>query len=279
METLRERMTKGMQLRRFTEGTQMNYLRSVERLAEYYDRSPDRISAEEVRDFLLHLLDEKKLQWSTVNRIYAGIRFLYVEVMQRADIRHGISMRIAPKPLPVILSTDEIRRLLAATSNTKHRMLLMTAYSAGLRVSEAVKLKVTDINSDRMVIRVEHAKRGKSRYTILSERLLEKLRIYWRESRLETCLFPGPYPDRPMTTRGAGYIIKQSTRKAGIKRKVSFHTLRHCFATHMLEAGVDIRTIQVLLGHSSIRTTTRYLQLTSKKLGSIKSPLDTLDIQ
>jgi site-specific recombinase XerD len=272
-------MTKIMQLRRFAEGTKKDYLNSVERLAKHYNRSPDRISAEEVRDFLLHLLDEKKLQWSTVKRIYAGIRFLYIEIMQRADIRPCISMRNAPKPLPVILSTDEIGRILSATRNIKHRALLMTGYSAGLRISEAVSLKVADINSDRMVIRVENGKGGKSRYAILSKRLLEELRIYWKQKSIGTWLFPGSIPDRPMSTRGAGFIIKQSTRKAGIKRNVSFHTLRHCFATHMLEAGVDLRTIQELMGHSLIRTTTRYLQLTSKKLSSIRSPLDKLNIR
>jgi site-specific recombinase XerD len=155
-------------------------------------------------------------------------------------------------------------------------MLLMTAYGAGLRVSEAVHLKVTDIRSDRMMIYVEQGKGGKDRYTILPKRLLKELRDYWRKSNLKTWLFPGMHPDRPMSIRTARYIIDRYVREAQIKRKVSFHTLRHCFATHMLEAGVDVRTIQILLGHSYITSTTLYLQLTSKKLGSIKSPLDEI---
>jgi len=276
MGTLRERMTKEMQLRRFAEGTQKDYLRSVQKLAEHYDRSPDKINAEEVRDYLLYLVNERKLMWSTVGRISTAMKFLYNEVLERPDITRKIPPRKKSRSLPEILSIEEIRRLLIAAGNIKHRMLMMTAYGAGLRVSEAVHLKVTDIHSDRMMIYVKQGKGGKDRYTILPKRLLKELRDYWRKSNLKTWLFPGRYPNHPMSTRTARYIIDRYVREAQIKRKASFHTLRHCFATHMLEAGVDVRTIQVLLGHSYITSTTLYLQLTSKKLGTIKCPLDEI---
>jgi site-specific recombinase XerD len=179
------------------------------------------------------------------------------------------------KRLPEILSGKELERLFGVTTNIKHRVLLMTAYAGGLRVSEVVRLKVTDIHSDRMMIRVEQGKGRKDRYTLLSERLLGELRAYWKLKHPDPWLFPG-HSNLPMTREMAHHIYVTAVKKAGLRRQGGIHTLRHCFATHLLEAGVDLRTIQLLMGHNSIRTTVRYLQMTSKTLQGTRSPLDLI---
>jgi len=278
MGALRNRMIREMQLRRFVPGTQEAYVHAVEGLAVYYGRSPDGIGSDEVKDYVHYLLEERRLKWSTVNLAVSGIRFFYSKVLGRDDVGRAIPPRRTPKRLPEILSGEELGRLFEAAENPKHRAMLMTAYAAGLRVSELVRLRIADIDSSRMMIRVRSGKREKDRYTILCGRLLEELRGYWRVVRTTEWLFPGARADRPITRSTAGSIYRRARDRAGITKHGGIHTLRHCFATHLLEAGVDIRTIQVLMGHSSIRTTIGYFQMTRKQLDATPSLLDLLDI-
>lgn len=276
MGILRDRMIKEMELRRFASGTQYLYLRSMEELAKYFNKQPDRITNEELRDYVHYLLTKRKWAWSTINSNTSAIRFFYVQTLGRKDVADAIPPRKTPHPLPEILSREEVQRLIDSTIMPKHRMLLMTAYSGGLRVSEAIRLKITDIDSERMVIRIECSKRERDRYVMLSERLLDKLRAYWLENRPRPWLFTGKTPDCHMSDRTARGVFLRAKKRAGIIKKGGFHTLRHSFATHLLEDGVDVRTIQILMGHSSIQTTTRYLQVTSGRMLGLKSPLDML---
>ena len=276
MGELRDRMIREMQLRRFAPGTQDAYAHAVAGLVKYHHRSPDRISLEQVKDYLLHLMNERKLSWSAVNVKIAAIRFFYVETLKRQDVTADIPPRRTPRSLPEILSAHEIEQLFAVTTNPKHRMLLMTAYATGLRRAELVGLKVSDIDSDRMMVRVDQGKGKKDRYTILSKRLLHELRTYWKIKRPPVWMFPGADRHRHISRETIGKIYETAKIKAGIKKAGGIHTLRHCFATHLLEAGVDVRTIQVLMGHQSIRTTIRYLQLTRKKLDASADLLDLL---
>ena len=278
MGALRDRMLREMQLRRFAPRTQYLYVRAVEQLARHWGRSPDQIGAEQVKDYLLHLLTVRRLNWSSVNMAASAIRFLYCQTLGRQEVGRAIPPRKTPRRLPEILSARELERLFAAASNLKHRTLLMTAYAAGLRVSEVVRLKVADIDSARRMIRVQQGKGEKDRYTILSGRLLAHLRAYWRAFRPPHWLFPARRTGRPLHPHTAGAVYRRARDKAGINKKGGIHILRHCFATHLLEAGADLRTIQILMGHSSIRTTVRYLQLTRKTLDSTPSLLDLIDV-
>ncbi len=277
MGALRDRMVRVMELRGFAPGTQKGYVSAVAELVRHYGRSPEKTGSEEVQDYLLYLMYERRLEWSTVNVARAAIRFLYREVLSRPEVACSIPPRKTPKRLPEVLSTTEVERLFAVTKNPKHRVLLMTAYAAGLRVSELVRLRVADLDSSRMMIRVRQGKGQKDRYTILSRRLLRELRVYWRSRRPPMWLFPGGDPGRPMDRGTAGTVYREAKRRAGIQKAGGIHTLRHCFATHLLEAGVDIRTIQLLMGHRSIRSTIRYVQLTRKTFDGTPSPLDLLE--
>jgi site-specific recombinase XerD len=245
-------------------------------LAEYYHRPPDRISTEEIQDYVVHLLSEGRLAVGSCHGIITALRFFYTVVVKQSAATAAIPQIKRVSRLPEILSPEQLERLFAASRNPKHRVLLMTAYGGGLRVGELVRLKVTDIHSDRMMIRVEQGKGRKDRYTLLSKRLLGELRSYWKMKRPVVWLFPGIKRGEPLCARMAQKVYTQSVSKAGITRRGGIHTLRHCFATHLLEAGEDIRTIQLLLGHSSILSTVRYLQVTSKTLQGTKSPLDLL---
>jgi site-specific recombinase XerD len=271
---LRKRMLRDMQMRNFSPATQKGYIHAVVSLAKYYNRSPDKIMAEELQNYIVHLLTEKKLAISSCCSIVTKLRFFYQVTLGWETKDIPIVPFNKETRLPEILSTEELEQLFAASSNPKHRVLLMTTYSGGLRVSEVVHLKVTDIHSKRMMIRIDQGKGRKDRYTILSQRVLEELRKYWNIERPQVWLFPGQNPDKPMTKRTAERIYANAVSKAGIKRKGGIHTLRHCFATHLLETGVDIRTIQLLMGRRSILSTMRYLQVTSKTLEGTRSPLD-----
>ena len=272
MSELRKRMIRDMQSRNFSPGTQRAYLRAVTGLAQYYHRSPDTIEPEEIQDYVVHLLSERKLAHS----IITGLRLFYTVTLKQDEASVPIQQVKRVTRLPEILGSEQLERVFAAPCNPKHRVLLMTAYSAGLRVSELVHLKVTDIHSDRMMIRVDQSKGKKDHYTLLSKRLLGELRAYWKIKRPAVWLFPGIKRQEPLCARMAQKVYAQAVAKAGITRKGGIHTLRHCFATHLLEAGQDIRTIQLLMGHSSILTTVRYLQVTSKTLQGTPSPLDLL---
>jgi integrase/recombinase XerD len=218
------------------------------------------------------------LQWNTVNTIVSGLTFFYTQTLKRPDITLAIPARRTPHWLPEIFSAQELQRLFAAAPPGKPRALLMTTYGGGLRVSEVIRLQVTDIDSQRRMIRVARGKRNKDRYTLLSARLLDELRAYWKIDRPRPWLFPARDPQRPMSDETARAIFNQAKAKADIHKGGSIHVLRHSFATHLLEAHVDLRTIQILMGHSSITSTAHYLHLTRKTLDKTQNPLDLLDL-
>ena len=278
MGVLRERMIRELQLRRFAVGTQKAYLEAVTGLTKYYGIAPDQLTATQVQDYVLYLMTERQLHWNSVNAVASGLKFFFRQTLHREDLALALPQRRTPRCLPEILSAQELQRLFAATDNAQHRALLMTTYGGGLRVSEVVKLRPGDIDSQRMMIRVVCGKRAKDRYTLLSPRLLEELRTYWKAYRPRLWLFPGRNPERPFNDDKARTVFNEAKAKAGIRKAGSIHLLRHCFATHLLEAGVDLRTIQLLMGHSSITTTVWYLHLTRKTLAGTQGPLDLLDL-
>ena len=274
MGTLRKQMTEAMELRRFSPRTQQSYLGAVTALANYYRTPPDQLDFEKIKAYLLHMTVDRGLSWSTCNVAVSAFRFFYLEVVGWEKVSLPIPLGKKPKTLPVLLSREEIERLFACAGCTKNRVLLMTTYAAGLRVSEVVNLKPVDIDSHRLMIRVEQAKGAKDRYSILSPRLLAELRHYWKLYRPTTWLFPSSRdPQRQMHRSRAQKIYYEAKRRAGITRGHGIHTLRHCFATHLLEAGLDVRTIQSLMGHTSITTTMRYLQVRNPV-----APQDLLDL-
>ena len=278
MTSLRQKMIKEMTVREFSPRTQEAYLSAITGLAKHYKQSPDKITKGMIREYLLYLLQERKLAWSSRNVVVSGLRFFYSHTIGKKSISLSIPPRKKVTQLPEILSSEELESLFAALSNQKHRTLLMTTYSAGLRLSEVVNLRVADIDSKRMMIRVQQGKGRKDRYTVLSKRLLTELRSYWKMYRPSVWLFYGMKKSRSLTGRTAQVIYYNAKKKAGITKGKGIHMLRHCFATHLLEAGVDLRTIQMLMGHTSIMTTMTYLQVTKKQISSTQSPLDLLEI-
>jgi site-specific recombinase XerD len=279
MTPLRQKMFNDMKIRNFSKKTQDAYISSVIGLAQFFHKSPAKLSQNDVQSYLLHLMENRKLSWSSCNVAVSGIKFFYHQTLDISSMNFVIPPRKKRTHLPQVLSKEELERLFASASNLKHRALLMTTYSAGLRVSEVVHLKVKDIESHRMMIRIEQAKGNKDRYTILSTRLLNELRTYWKTYRPDTWLFPSKDPNKPMHTATVQRIYYSAKNNARITRGAGIHTLRHSFATHLLEAGVDPRTIQVLMGHNSLSTTMIYLKVTTKRLTSIRSPLDLLEIK
>jgi integrase/recombinase XerD len=278
MGTLRKQMEADMVLRGMSERTRESYVAAVAGLAKYYGRSPDQVSEAEVQRYLLHLIEERRLAWSSCNVAVSGLRFLYHTTLKRREAQFDIPRARAPQKLPQILSREEIARLIELTLNPKHRAILMSAYGAGLRVSELCHLKVGDIDSARMTIRVEQGKGAKDRYTLLSPRLLRELRRYWVGQRPKEWLFSATRDvNQPISTTTAQKIFYAAKRRAGIGKDCGIHGLRHAFATHLLEAGVDIHTIQRLMGHGHISSTLRYFHLADKHLAATASPLDLLD--
>jgi site-specific recombinase XerD len=270
-------MQEELQRRNYSESTTVCYLRHITEFARHFDRSPAHLGAEEIKQFQLYLVQERKVSWATYIQASAALRFLYVKTLGQAFMAEKIPYPKRPKHLPTVLSQEEITRLLSATRWLKHRALLMTMYGAGLRVSEACRLTIEDIDSSRMVIHVHQAKGNKDRDVMLSPVLLETLRQYWKGSRPKHWLFPGYGPDRPMTTKSVFLMVRRIAARAKITKTVSPHTLRHSFATHLLESGTDLRTIQLLLGHADVRTTIIYLHVSQQHLQKIVSPLDRLD--
>jgi integrase/recombinase XerD len=275
MTELRQKMIRDMQLRRFSLRTQQSYLAAVAAFAKHCKQSPDLIPDEKVKDYLLYLLNERKLAWSSCDVHACGLQFFYRVTLGRAS-HFVLPPRQHAQRLPEVLSGSELERLFAAVGNLKHRVMLMVAYAAGLRLGELVHLKVTDIDSQRMMIRVEQGKGNKDRYTLLSQRLLNELRAYWKLYRPKTWLFPGKTPDKPLNESSIQKALIVAKIKAGIRKDGGIHALRHCFGTHLLEAGTDLRTIQVLMGHRSLQTTARYTRVTSHKIRFTPSPLDLL---
>ncbi|MBZ5635893.1 MAG: tyrosine-type recombinase/integrase [Acidobacteriia bacterium] len=269
-------MQEELQRRNYSESTTICYLRQITEFAKHFRRSPAQLGPEEIKQFQLYLVQEKKVSWATYIQTTAALRFLYVKTLGRAFMAEKIPYPKRPKRLPTVLSQEEITRLLDSTRTLKHRALLMVLYGAGLRVSEACRLTVDDIDSSRMVIHVRQAKGNKDRDVMLSPVLLETLRRYWKASRPKPWIFPGYGPDKPMTTKSVFLMVRSIASRAKITKTVSPHTLRHSFATHLLESGTDLRTIQLLLGHADVRTTIIYLQVSQQHIRKIVSPLDQL---
>jgi len=278
---LRRRMTEDMTIRGFTVGTQRGYLVAVEKFTSFLGRAPDGATVEDLRRYQLHMRSNGASA-TTMNTAVSALRFFFGVTLGRDDANQGMTTVREPSKLPVVLSPEEVARLLDAAPGLKHRAALSVAYGAGLRASEVVSLKLSDIDSERMVIRVEQGKGRKDRYAMLSEPLLHLLRAWWLAARKRGVmlprgwLFPGQNPLNPLTTRQLRRAFDGARAAAGIDKRVSLHTLRHCFATHLLEQKVDIRVIQVLLGHSKLDTTARYSQVASSTLRAVKSPLEHL---
>ena len=277
MTDLRAKMIRDMQLRRLAPKTQEAYLAAVTGLAKHYKQSPDQIQERQVHDYLLDMLNRRKLSWSTCDQRASGLEFFYRVTLGQSQAHFSIPRRQHGQKLPEILNGAELERLFACVRNPKHRMIFMTAYSGGLRLNEALHLKVSDIDSERMTIRIEQGKGNKDRYTVLSQRLLAELRVYWRSWRPSHWLFPASQDStRAISEDSLQKVFKEAKARAKIGKSGSTHMLRHAFATHSLEAGTDVRTIQVLLGHKSLQTTSRYLRVTSQRLTAAPSPLDRL---
>lgn len=278
MTPLRRRMIEDMTLRNFTPSTIQAYVRCVARFARYFDIVPDRLGPEHIRGYLLYLLQERGASMSHYNVTRCALRFFYGVTLGRDDVPESITPAKQPRTLPVVLSSDEVVRFFAAISNLKHRAILMTAYAAGLRISEVTRLRVADIDSQRRVIRVYQGKGRKDRYSMLSPRLLLVLRQYWKVVRPRDYLFPGNLPEKPIAPGTVLKACHRACHHAGLGKDVTVRTLRHSFATHLLEAGTDLRTIQVLLGHRSLNTTARYVHVATASLPSTRSPLDRLNL-
>jgi len=276
MGALRAKMEQDLLIRGLSPNTHEAYIRAVVGLTKYYGRAPDTLSAQEVQAYLASLVTERKLAWSSLRVAVHGLRFFYEVTLGRPRARFYIPTVKTPVKQPEILSRQEVARLVHAVPNRKHRALLMTTYAAGLRVSEVVRLKVTDIDSERMALRVELGKGRKDRYTVLSEGLLEELRGYWRLYRPPLWLFPRCGAQHPLTRTTAHRIYHVAKDRAGIHKTGGIHSLRHAFATHLLEAGIDLPTIQSLLGHDSIRTTSRYLHIVHGGGAERRAALDPL---
>jgi integrase/recombinase XerD len=278
---LRQRMIDDMSLRKLNPKTQTQYIRAVKRLTQFMQRSPDSASAEDLRLFQKHLV-EQGTSAVTINATITGLRFLFDVTLDQPQMLRRMSPVRAPQKLPRVLSIEEVARLLRCAPNLKAKTALSVAYGAGLRANEVVQLKVGDIDSERMLLRVEEGKGGRDRQAMLSPDLLTLLRAWWREGhRLGKMLpggwlFPGMDPVNPMTPRQLNRMIKQAAESAGVQHTVSMHTLRHSFATHLLEQKVDIRVIQVLLGHKKLTTTARYAHVANRTLSEVVSPLEAI---
>jgi integrase/recombinase XerD len=276
MNTLREQMLTELQLRGITPRTQTAYLREVANLEKYFKKSPEELGEEEVKEYLVHMLEDRGLSSGTYKYYAAGIKFLYKTTLNRGEVVEKIKYPKAKIKLPVVLDLAEVKTLLSVMENLKHRAILMITYSAGLRISETAHLKVTDIDSKRMMVRVRQGKGGKDRYSILSTTTLECLRQYWRQYRPKDWLFEGQKEGTPICYTSIRQIFVEAMKRAGITKPVSPHSLRHAFATHLIEAGTSLHHVQLLLGHKSPKTTTVYLHVSKMNLAQVPSPLDSI---
>ena len=275
MSPLRQRMTEDLRVRNYALKTQQIYLDHAARFAQHFGRSPDLLGAEEIRSYQLHLI-EKGVSWSQFNQAICALRFLYRVTLKRTWALEQIPFPKQQKRLPVVLSTEEVTRFLQAVPNRKHRLVLRTIYATGLRVSEVTHLRVHDVDSARMLIRVHQGKGRKDRQVMLSPVLLEELRRYWRFARPRHWLFPGEEPTQPLSISAVQRVCQKARQAAGLSKAASPHTLRHSFATHLLESGADLRLIQTLLGHGSVQTTERYTHVAVHRIAATASPLDRL---
>ena len=277
MSPLRCRMIEDMTIRNLTPGTQRSYVQAVARFSKYFGRSPDRLGHEEVRAYQVHLIS-RGIAWSSLNQVVCALRFFYGVTLGRGEMAERIVHAREPRKLPPVLSREEVVRFLEAVPGLKARMALTTAYAAGLRLSEVVALKAANIDSGRMVIQIERSKGGHERQAMLSVQLLHILRAYWRIVRPPVWLFPGRNPQHAICSKVLGTACQIATEAAGLSKRVTVHTMRHSFATHLLENGTDIRIIQALLGHRQLSTTALYTQVATTTIANTQSPLDRLDL-
>jgi integrase/recombinase XerD len=274
MGKLRDQMKGDLELKGLSANTREIYLRQVSQFSRHFKRSPYHLGEREIKEYLLYLIREKKVSTSTVNQCYHALKFLYEQTLDRVWVMARVPRVKSLKQLPVVLDREEVESLFSVTKNLKHRAILMLIYSSGLRLMEAAHLKITDIDSKRMLIRIKQGKGRKDRYTILSKAALEVLREYWNQYRPKEWLFEGRDPGKPLTGRSIQRVLIKAKKISGIKKPATVHTLRHSFATHLLEAGTDLYHIHLLLGHRSLNTTTIYLHVSRKELVRIVSPLD-----
>lgn len=277
MTPLRTRMTEDLRIRNYAGSTIEVYVDQIARFARFFGRSPERLGPEEIRTYQVHLVEERKVSWTTLNLAVCALRFLYRVTLGKDWAIQHIPFAKRERKLPVVLSRKEVARLLRAVENRKHRTMLMAAYGCGLRVSEVVNLRVGDIDSPRMVVHVRAGKGRKDRYVPLPSALLRALRGYWQAYRPKDALFPGREGCAPMKARTFGKVCEQARSRARLRKGVSVHALRHAFATHHLEAGTDLRTLQLILGHRSLRTTSIYLHVSTGAMGHARSPLDLIE--
>jgi len=281
MTHLRKIMLEELERRNYSEATKDCYLQAVEEFAQYFDRPPDQLGPEHIREFQAHLFTKRKLASNTVNQRLAALRFFFVKTLNRP---WNAAETPYPKKvihLPVVLSREEVARLIESADLPFHRVLLMTLYATGARRAEVTRLKVSDIDSQRMIIRIRGGKGRKDREVMLSQKLLEALREHWRRHKPQEWLFPGGKhhkANQPISTKVPWQACQRAAKRAGLEKRVYPHILRHCFATHLLEAGADLRTIQMLLGHSDLEETTIYLHISKRHLNATASPLDTLQL-
>ena len=277
MGKLHDQMKMDLELKNYSVRTKACYLTWMRRFVLHFRRCPEELGDMEIRQYLHHLIREKKASQSGISQAYSALKFFYETTLKRDWNGFRIPRVQMGKRLPVVLSSQEVQAIFCATRNLKHRALLMTIYSAGLRLSEVVHLKVLDIDSQRMTIRVRQGKGQKDRYTLLAQRTLEVLREYWKQYRPQSWLFPGKPANEALSVSAVQRVFEKAVLQAGIKKAASVHTLRHSFATHLLEAGTDLYHIQRLLGHTSPKTTAIYFHLSRKNLGGVTSPLDLME--
>jgi integrase/recombinase XerD len=275
---LRQRMIEDMTIRNLSRSTQQSYIYAVAKFSRHFKCSPDRLGMENVRSYQLHLIDQK-YSWSHINQVACALRFFYGITLGQKEAVERIVAGREPEKLPPVLSREEITRFLDAVQGLRNRVALTTAYAAGLRIGEVVRLKISSIDSERMLLHIESGKGGKDRYAMLSPRLLKILRAYWKRARPHSWLFPGQEPGEHVSRGALQSACRAARRRGGIGKHVTAHSLRHSFATHLLENGTDIRIIQVLLGHSHLETTARYAQVVTGLIAGTVSPFDQLAIQ
>ena len=277
MGRLRDQMAVDLRLRNFSPATQRNYLLYARRFAAFFMRSPEELGEAEVRQFLLHQIEVKGLSYAAYRQMYAALKFLYTVTLNRPwEVERIPFPKRQHRPLPTVLSPEELVTLFQAVRRLKYRTLFMTCYAAGLRIDEACHLRISDIDSKQMLLHIRHAKGGLERITLLSEKLVAVLRDYWRIEKPRHWLFPGRTPAEPLATASARAALRQAGLDAGLTKPCTPHTLRHCFATHLLDAGVDLVVLQTLLGHHSIRTTSLYTHISIQRIHQVKSPFDLL---
>ena len=276
MTPLRKRMIEDMKMRDYSKHTISAYVSAVYRLAAFYHKSPDELEREEIRAFLVDLVEEKKVAWSYYKQVLAALRYFYRYVLHRGEVVEDIRGPRTGRKLPIVLSTEEVSQFFKAIPSLKHRTILMLAYGAGLRVGEAVRVRLSDMDRQRNVLRVRQGKGKKDRYTVLSPALLEMLDRYCWAARPEDLLFTTSRTGRPITASTVQRVCKEAQLNAGIDKTITPHTLRHSFATHLLESGTNLRVIQVLLGHASPHTTAVYTHVSTDLIGKVVSPLDKL---